>query len=46
MGWNIKHGATALPTRIVDIAPTVCQMLHIQQPNACIGNAILPVAEQ
>lgn len=46
MGWNIKHGATALPTRIVDIAPTVCQMLHIQQPNACVGNAILPVAEQ
>ena len=39
-GWNIAHGATTKPTRIVDIAPTVCALLHIQMPNACIGDAI------
>ena len=42
-GWNVTHGATSEPTRIVDIAPTVCAMLHIQMPNACIGDAIVPV---
>ena len=39
-GWNINHGATTKTTHIVDIAPTVCAMLHIQVPNACIGEAI------
>ena len=46
LGWKIKHGSTSLPTRIVDIAPTVCAMLHIQMPNSCIGDAILPVVGQ
>ncbi len=36
-GWHVAHGQTARPTAIVDIAPTVCQMLHIQMPNACVG---------
>ena len=45
MGWNVKHGQTSTPTYITDIAPTVCQMLHIQMPNACVGNAILKVVE-
>lgn len=39
-GWNVKHGATTKPTRIVDIAPTVCALLHIQMPNASIGDAV------
>lgn len=43
MGWNIEHGATSAPVNIVDIAPTVCAMLHIQMPNAAIGTAIQPV---
>ena len=38
-GWNVKHGATTQETYIVDIAPTVCAMLHIQMPNGCIGTA-------
>ena len=42
-GWNVLHGSTSAPTYIVDIAPTVCAMLHIQMPNACIGNAITEV---
>lgn len=40
MGWHINKGQTSTPTYIIDIAPTVCEMLHIQMPNACIGNAI------
>ena len=42
-GWKIPHGATSREVHINDIAPTVCQMLHIQQPNACTGEAILEV---
>lgn len=45
MGWHVAHGATSMPTNIVDIAPTVCAMLHIQMPNAAIGTAILPLTE-
>ena len=45
MGWHVKHGSTSQPTFMVDTAPTVCAMLKIQMPNACIGNAILPVVE-
>lgn len=40
MGWNVKPGSTNVPTRIVDIAPTVCAMLHIPHPNAAIGTPI------
>ncbi len=38
-GWNVQHGETSEPTYIVDIAPTICEMLHIQMPNSCVGNA-------
>ena len=40
MGWHINHGATTRPTFMVDIAPTICAMLHIQMPDCCIGTAI------
>jgi len=40
-GWHIPHGSHAQEVHITDIAPTVCSLLHIQQPNACIGD-ILP----
>lgn len=46
MGWKVQPGETALTTHIVDIAPTVCALLHIQAPNSCIGNAIGQVTEQ
>lgn len=42
-GWNVKHGATSREVHITDIAPTICQKLHIQQPNACVGEAITEV---
>jgi len=40
MGWHVPHGQTTQPTRIVDMAATVCAMLHIPRPNACIGEPI------
>ncbi len=42
-GWKITHGATSREVHITDIAATVCQMLHIQQPNACTGEVIVEV---
>ena len=37
-GWHVNHGETSTPTNIVDIAPTICALLHIQMPNSCIGD--------
>ena len=45
VGWNIPHGATSREVHIVDIAPTICQLLHIQQPNCCIGEAITEITK-
>lgn len=42
-GWKVPHGATSREVHITDIAPTICQLLHIQQPNACVGEAITEV---
>lgn len=39
-GWKVPHGETAAEVHITDIAPTVCSLLHIQQPNACIGKSL------
>ena len=41
-GWHVKHGSSAFPARIVDIAPTLAQWLHIQEPDGCTG---LPLPE-
>ena len=43
LGWHVKQGCTSTPTRMVDIAATVCAMLHIQMPDCCIGDAIQEV---
>jgi arylsulfatase A-like enzyme len=45
MGWKVPHGATSREVHITDIAPTICQMLHIQQPNACVGEAITEITK-
>ena len=42
-GWKVKHGETSREVHITDIAPTVCHKLHIQQPNACVGEPITEV---
>lgn len=44
-GWHIPQGATSREVHIVDIAPTICQLLHIQQPSACIGEAITEITK-
>lgn len=40
-GWHVPHGSHAQEVHITDIAPTVCSLLHIQQPNASIGDVLL-----
>ena len=40
MGWGVKHGETMQPNGMIDIAPTVCAMLHIQMPTGCLGKPI------
>ncbi len=39
-GWHIKHGSSALPVNIIDIAPTIADLLNISQPNATTGKVI------
>lgn len=45
-GWHVKHGHTSRTNYMIDVAPTICAMLHIQMPNSCIGNPITEVADQ
>ena len=40
MGWHINPGETSRLTHMTDIAATVCALLHIQAPNACIGTPL------
>jgi len=39
-GWNVKAGHDYTPTYMTDIAATLAAMLHIQEPNGCIGKPI------
>lgn len=43
MGWGIKKGSSNITAFMTDIAPTLAALLHIQQPNGCIGNPIVEV---
>jgi predicted AlkP superfamily pyrophosphatase or phosphodiesterase len=43
MGWGIKHGSSARVVHMQDIAPTVANLLHIQMPSGCVGEAIQEV---
>lgn len=40
MGWGIRHGALHRTVHMTDIAPTVAAILHIQMPDACVGQPI------
>ncbi len=44
-GWKVPKGSTNKATYMTDIAPTVCAMLHIQMPNACMGSAITEISD-
>ena len=39
-GWNVSPGHNIEECHVTDIAPTVCAMLHIQQPNGCVGKCL------
>ncbi len=39
-GWGIKPGQTLRRTHISDIAPTITALLHILEPNGCIGDPL------
>jgi predicted AlkP superfamily pyrophosphatase or phosphodiesterase len=43
MGWGIKHGSSARVVHMQDIAPTVSNLLRIQMPSGCVGEAIVDV---
>jgi predicted AlkP superfamily pyrophosphatase or phosphodiesterase len=44
-GWNIKTGKTNRETYMVDVAPTLAAMLHIQMPSGSVGHVIEEIAK-
>ncbi|OGX85521.1 alkaline phosphatase PafA [Hymenobacter glacialis] len=42
-GWRVKHGESATPVRVVDIAATVARFLHIQEPSGSSGVPLVEV---
>ncbi len=42
-GWGVRKGQTIRQTQMTDIAATLASLLHIQMPNACVGQAIVEV---
>ncbi|MEO0403413.1 MAG: alkaline phosphatase PafA [Bacteroidota bacterium] len=44
-GGNIPSGSTQRVTHVVDIVATVCAILNIQAPNACVGQPITEIFE-
>ena len=39
-GWHIPHGNTNRKVNMTDISATLAALLHIQQPNGCVGDVI------
>lgn len=44
-GWGIKPGKTNAAVKMIDIAPTVAALLHIQMPSGCIGKPIIEIVK-
>ena len=43
-GWKVQPGQTSAPVTITDIAPTVADLLHINEPSGCLGvPVVLPL---
>lgn len=40
MGKGVRHAWDNHTYHVVDIAPTICALLNIQQPSGCVGHAI------
>ena len=36
-GWGVRSGASSAAVHIIDVAPTLAQWLHIQEPSGCTG---------
>ncbi len=46
MGWKIKHGESSQPHFMTDIAPTIAQLLKIENPSGSVGTPINEVIEK
>jgi len=46
MGWGINRGSSNRTVNMTDIAPTVAALLHIQEPNGCVGKPIVEVLKK
>ncbi|MDL1913638.1 MAG: alkaline phosphatase family protein [Bergeyella sp.] len=46
MGWGIKHGASSKTYYMKDIAPTLAQLLKIENPSGTVGEAITEILEK
>jgi arylsulfatase A-like enzyme len=44
-GWKIKHGKTTRQTSMADIAPTLSNLLHIQNPSGSVGKTITEITD-
>jgi predicted AlkP superfamily pyrophosphatase or phosphodiesterase len=40
-GWHVKPGESNQEVFVEDIAPTVCNLIHIQEPDATIGIPVI-----
>ncbi len=45
-GGEIKHGATPKEEAITNIAPTICWLLHIPNPDGCMGQVMGEVGKK
>lgn len=46
MGWKIKKGESSKPYYMTDIAPTLAQLLKIENPSGTVGTPISEVLEK
>jgi hypothetical protein len=44
-GWSIKPGESSKLVFVEDIAPTITNLIHIQEPNGTIGVPIINLAK-
>jgi predicted AlkP superfamily pyrophosphatase or phosphodiesterase len=45
-GWHIPAGSSAEPLKVTDIAPTLSDLLRIQEPSGCLGEPIKAIVEK
>jgi hypothetical protein len=45
-GWGIPRGETYRKVQMTDIAATLAALLHVQQPNGCIGEPITEILKR